>query len=235
MSIHDVHDGPIDDDHPFVRHCLGIRHEVRNNDMDHVIPVTGRERTGKGGLTYLGACIIDPKWDPDKQVHWSVGSFTATAPTLPKGSINWHDEAVRGATSYNFMDTDNKKLGEFFTIGGVYNLVHLLNYPNLRWVTPLVKEHRSTYNWDVLERVPGKYTVCRVRQLRNDDVIFKKPRPLFYFRCPPPVGRRWDRVLERKKAASDALSYGDGDDLDARSTLTASMRRRLQPLLTRPP
>lgn len=219
--------GPVTDNHPFVKHVKGIIRACTKGDFDEVVVVTGRERYGKSGVAHLAQCIAEPDWDVEKQVHWSSRAYTAAVPHLKAGQTNRHDEAVRGAASYNFMSEENKALAEFFTVGGFYNVLHILLYPTLRWVTPILKEHRCTYNWHVIKRYRD-HAVVQVRQLRDDDQIFDKPRVLFTFDSPKPRGERWERERVRKKEMADMVASGRANDYDNFQAASMDMKRRLK-------
>ncbi|MFA5943711.1 MAG: hypothetical protein WC876_04505 [Candidatus Thermoplasmatota archaeon] len=215
----------------FIKHLEDL-HKRTANDDDVVIVITGGERKGKSGLAYVAASFLDPELSPEAQFHWSVQSYMASATSLRKRKPIVHDELVRGGSSYKFMTPENMAFADFLTVCGYRNLFHILIMPSKRWISPIIKEHRAWYNWHVVRRFRD-HAVAKCYQLRDDDVVFDKPRLLFTFTYPRPEGPKWKRILELKDEFAQNIGRGTADVAELFKAERARMARQLRVLFGR--
>lgn len=187
----------------------GIKRQVRRND-DEVILVTGGERKGKSALAFECALYLEGKnLDPERQFHWRGGEYMEASHNLGKYRVMVGDEINDAGTSVKFMTKGNTEWADYWTTCGYLNQIHFLNYPNLKWVTPVLSKHRSRYNLHVHRRFKD-HAVASLKLLRDEDLnVYDRPKTLFTFAYPAPFGPKWAAVERRKATYARTLGVQD--------------------------
>lgn len=212
-------------------------------DNDVVMAVTGDEGSGKSSIALQMSAYMDPDFDPVRQVVFTADQFTRTAVELPKYSALVLDESISGGFSRDAGSGPNKRLAKFLTVSRERNLFCFLLWPNIRWLDPILKEHRCKWNVHVEKRV-GKagcrHVDCRcyaeawVRQLRDGEFVFDPPKKVFPFRFPPAVGPVWDAYKKAKDEFVNQVGRGTDDEAAmAKASMLDSLRAEFAPIMKR--
>lgn len=201
-------------------------------DNDEVVAVTGAEGRGKSSLAFLLAHKFDPGFKPARQVAFDASGYVPMASGLAPYKAAILDEAVRGGTSRGFQSNDNKRLTDYFTVARAQNLVHFICYPNVRWLDPLLREHRCRYNLHVVRRFE-RHAVAQLRLLKDDERIFEYPKVLFTFQFPAAQGPSWEDYKRAKLDYTQSLANGLEGQRQAREEALERMRGAIKPVVGR--
>lgn len=195
---------------------------IRNDD-DLIIVITGDERKGKSTLAFLMASYMDPGFDPADQMTFSGDDFSRVGSRLGKYRAVVLDEAIRGGFSRDAPTEANKKLAKFLTVCGERNLIGVICWPKLRWLDPILKEHRCKWNLHVEHRYRD-HAVASLRLLRDDERVFDPPFEVFKFPFPRASGPRW----EAYKAAKSQFVMEVGRGQDVRNTVRSAVLQNIR-------
>lgn len=202
-------------------------------DNDLVLAVTGDEGSGKSSLALQMAAYMDPNFDPVRQVVFTADQFTRTAVELPKYSAIVLDEAISGGFSRDAGAGTNKRLAKFLTVSRELNLLCFILWPNIRWLDPILKEHRCKWNVHI-EKRHRDHAFAWVRQLRDGELVFERPKPIHPFTFPAAKGPKWDAYKKAKKAFVEGVGRGsdDAEEMEA-MVLLDHIREELRPIITK--
>lgn len=219
-----------------IKAWMDQQRQLMRSDWDLPIVVTGNERKGKSSIAFEMALYLDEAFDPVEQTVFTADDFTRKATRLDKYRAVILDEAVSGGFSRDSSSQTNKRLAKFLTVCGDRNLIMFVLWPNLRWLDPILKEHRIRYNIHVEKRYET-YAVAKLRVLRDDDeMIYAHPMTLFRFTFPRAHGPKWEAYRKAKREFVDAVGRGRSDELetalgDAREAMKGQLRPILQQLV----
>jgi hypothetical protein len=194
-----------------------------HNDDDLIVVITGDERTGKSTLAFLMASYMDPLFDPSVQTTFSGGDFSRVGSKLGKYRAVVLDEAIHGGFSRDAPTEANKKLAKFLTVCGERNLIGIICWPKLRWLDPILKEHRCKWNLHVEHRYRD-HAVASLRLLRDGERVFDPPFEVFKFPFPRAHGSKWRAY----KAAKSAFVTEVGRGQDVKNTVRASVLQNIR-------
>lgn len=181
------------------------------DDWDELIVCTGPERSGKSAIAFEMALYMDPDFDPEKQTVFTGESFRRRAIEMQKYKPLVLDEAIKGGFSRRAGSGANVGLAEYLTVGGERNLINFVCWPGARWLDPILREWRSTWNVNVLTR-KRDHAVAQIRQFHEGEKVYDPPRVLFTFAYPKPRGRRWDQYRAAKSKFVERVGRTGGDD-----------------------
>jgi len=202
-------------------------------DNDMVLAITGEEGSGKSSLALQMAAYMDPAFDPVKQVVFSGDQFARTAVDLPKYSAIILDESISGGFSRDAGAGTNKRLAKFLTVSRELNLLCFILWPNIRWLDPILKEHRCKWNVHIEKRNRDS-AFAWVRQLRDGELVFERPKPIHPFTFPPAKGPKWDAYKKAKTAFVEEVGRGADDQEEMESmALLDQMRGELRAIVNR--
>lgn len=203
--------------------------KIRRDD-DLILVITGDERSGKSTLAFLMATYMDPSFDPERQTTFSGNDFSRVATQLGKYRAVILDEAIRGGFSRDSPTQDNKQLAKFLTVCGERNLIGIICWPRLRWLDPILKEHRCRWNLHIQSRRRDD-AIASLRLLRHGERVFDPPMEIFRFSFPPARGPAWEAY--RRAKSNYVGDVGRGQDVEAslRSAILQQMRRIVKPIV----
>lgn len=201
-----------------------------HRDDDLILVVTGDERKGKSTLAFHLASYMDKHFEPGKQMTFSGDDFSRVASRLPKYRAVVLDEAIRGGFSRDAASDSNKKLAKFLTVCGERNLIGIICWPNIRWLDPILKEHRCRWNLHV-ERRYRDHAVAVLRLLREDERVYDPPMEIFRFPFPRAEGGKWDAYRQAK--SEFVVEVGRGQDVrrTVRTAVLQNIRDRIRPII----
>jgi hypothetical protein len=215
-----------------IKRWMDQQKELMKEDWDLPVVVTGNERKGKSSIAFMMALYLDPDFDPVEQIVFSADDFTRKATKLGKYRVLILDEAVSGGFSRDAGSGPNKRLAKFLTVCGDRNLVMFVLWPNIRWLDPILKEHRIRFNVHVERRLKKK-AIAKFRLLRDDDeTVYDYPVTLWRFTFPKARGPKWMAYKKAKSAFVDQVGRGRDDEVETqRGDAFESMKAKLRPIL----
>lgn len=213
---------------PLIQQWMDLQVKRIHNDDDLIVAITGDERRGKSTLAFQLATYMDPSFDPAKQITFSGDDFSRVGSQLGKYRAVVLDEAIRGGFSRDAASEVNKKLAKFLTVCGERNLIGVICWPKLRWLDPILKEHRCKWNLHV-ERRFKDHAVAVLRLLRDDERVFDPPMEVFRFPFPRASGPRWKAYKDAK--ARFVVEVGHGQDVrnQVRNAVLATIQEQVRP------
>lgn len=205
---------------------------LMKDDWDLPIAITGNERKGKSSIAFEMALYLDDLFDPAEQTVFTADEFGRKAVNLPKYRALILDEAVSGGFSRDAGSGPNKRLAKFLTVCGDRNLIMFILWPNIRWLDPILKEHRVRFNIHVEKRYKT-HAVAKFRLLRDDDErVYDYPVTLFRFKFPRAHGAKWQIYKEAKSKFVDATGRGRDDKTEMeRGDALEAIRALVRPIV----
>jgi hypothetical protein len=215
-----------------LKRWMDTQKELMKDDWDLPIVVTGNERKGKSSIAFEMALYLDELYDPAEQTVFTGDEFGRKAVRLPKYRALILDEAVSGGFSRDAGSGTNKRLAKFLTVCGDRNLIMFILWPNIRWLDPILKEHRVRWNIHVEKRYKD-YAVAKFRMLRDDDErVYDYPVTLFRFKFPRAHGPKWQIYKAAKAKFVDETGRGRNDKTEMeRGDALESIRSLIRPIL----
>jgi hypothetical protein len=215
-----------------IKRWMDEQRELMKGDWDLPIVVTGNERKGKSSIAFEMALYLDDLFDPVEQTVFAADDFTRKATKLDKYRALILDEAISGGFSRDAGSGPNKRLAKFLTICGDRNLIMFVLWPNIRWLDPILKEHRIRFNIHVERRYKDK-AVAKFRLLRDDDeTVYDYPVTLFRFTFPRARGAKWEAYRSAKRAFVDQVGRGRDDEIETeRGDAYEAMKAKVRPIL----
>ena len=152
-----------------------------------------------------------PGFDPARQMVFTGQAFRRRAVELEPYKALVLDEAIKGGFARRATSGDNVGLAEYLTVGGERNLLNFVCWPGARWLDPILREWRSTWNINVLRRYRD-HAVYQMRQFHEGEKVYDKPRVKFTFALPKPRGPKWDAYRKCKSDFVQRVGRTGGDD-----------------------
>lgn len=211
----------------FVEHCEDIVSTCVDKNTDRVIAVCGVEGMGKSGVAHVGQRLMDPNFDPAKQVHWTVPRYVAAEYEIGRGRPLRMDELIRAGTSYRAQESDSRDFIDRMFINRELNHPQLLLHPQWDTFNSRLRDHRVWFLWHVTKRY-DRHAIVKVKQVRNGEQVFNAPRHLFTATIPKPTGPLWDLEMKLKHEFGRAQADGKVESEDRFNRVVREMRRRLE-------
>lgn len=166
--------------------------------LDYVGMLTGPEGSGKSTLSAHLAALLDPTFldDPLSRFCYTGKDFIRLGEELEPGQVRIFDEGDDGLLSQEFMTADNKGVLKHLFRCRELRVFSLINIPHVRWMAPIVKEHRAQ-DWYLLPRRGS----ALVHQMRRADYDGVKPswRKMFGLNFPEPAWPWWPDYRQAKR------------------------------------
>lgn len=126
-------------------------HQRPSQQFDWLGLATGPEGFGKSTFLIHVGLIVDPsfKKDPLSRIVYNSEDFIKLGNELEPGQFRLLDEGDEGAYSLDYATGANKNLSKHLFRCRELRLLSGIAIPNIRWMAPIVKEHRANH-WGLM-------------------------------------------------------------------------------------
>lgn len=151
--------------------ATNARTAIRRDNKDWVTTIVGYEGSGKSNLSLKFARLVDPGFGLHR-VAFSAEDALEIALECKRGDTVVLDESVNGLFSRDAMKSENKGFAKIGQIMRGLNLHWIFCIPNLQWMDPYWREHRTRVLMEVQTRGIVKVKAKSLRWQGPDPYFF---------------------------------------------------------------